>query len=117
MMNHREGKKTFIVGGGDIGQNLAKQLAHTGHQVTLIDQSEDVVDTLGNSIDAICFQGNGASYATLQDLNAGSADLFIGVTQSDELNILSCFTAHMLGAKHTIARIRDTDYASQNHFY
>ena len=59
-MNHREGKKTFIVGGGDIGQNLAKQLAHTGHQVTLIDQSEDVVDTLGNSIDAICFQGNGA---------------------------------------------------------
>ena len=116
-MNHREGKKTFIVGGGDIGQNLAKQLAHAGHQVTLIDQSEDVVDTLGNSIDAICFQGNGASYATLQDLNAGSADLFIGVTQSDELNILSCFTAHMLGAKHTIARIRDTDYASQNHFY
>lgn len=44
-MNHREGKKTFIVGGGDIGQNLAKQLAHAGHQVTLIDQSEDVVDT------------------------------------------------------------------------
>ena len=95
-MNHREGKKTFIVGGGDIGQNLAKQLAHTGHQVTLIDQSEDVVDTLGNSIDAICFQGNGASYATLQDLNAGSADLFIGVTQSDELNILSCFTAQII---------------------
>ena len=31
-MNHREGKKTFIVGGGDIGQNLAKQLAHAGHQ-------------------------------------------------------------------------------------
>ena len=84
MMNHREGKKTFIVGGGDIGQNLAKQLAHAGHQVTLIDQSEDVVDTLGNSIDAICFQGNGASYATLQDLNAGSADLFIGLCNSDK---------------------------------
>ena len=101
----------------DLAATLAIKVAHAGHQVTLIDQSEDVVDTLGNSIDAICFQGNGASYATLQDLNAGSADLFIGVTQSDELNILSCFTAHMLGAKHTIARIRDTDYASQNHFY
>lgn len=116
-MKQEDVKKTFIIGGGEIGQNLAKQLAHAGHKVTVIDRSEEVVDRLGNNLDAICFQGNGASYGTLQDLGAGSADLFIAVTQSDELNILSCFTAHMLGAKHTIARIRDTDYAAQNHFY
>jgi len=43
--------------------------------------------------------------------------MFIAVTESDELNILSCMTAHMMGAKHTIARIRDVDYARQNRFY
>ncbi|MDE6202957.1 MAG: Trk system potassium transporter TrkA, partial [Lachnospiraceae bacterium] len=65
----------------------------------------------------ISFQGNGASYATLKELNANEADIFIAVTDSDELNILSCMTAHMMGAKHTIARIRDVDYSRQNRFY
>lgn len=116
-LKQKNGKKIYIVGGGQIGQNLAKQLAHAGYEVTIIDQSEEVVDNLGNNIDAICFQGNGAAYGTLKEMNAGAADMFIAVTEFDELNILSCFTAHMLGAKHTIARIRESDYDSQKHFY
>lgn len=116
-MKQKNGKKIFLVGGGQIGQNLAKQLAHADYEVTIIDRSEEVVDNLGNNIDAICFQGNGAAYGTLKELNVGSADMFIAVTESDELNILSCFTAHVLGAKHTVARIRESDYNSQKHFY
>lgn len=109
--------KIFIVGGGEIGTNLAVQLSHDGYEITVIDREESVVNNMGNSVDAICFQGNGASYGTLQDVNADEADIFIAVTESDELNILSCMTAHMMGAKHTIARIRDVDYARQNRFY
>lgn len=109
--------KIFIVGGGGIGKNLALQLSHDGYEITVIDREENVVSSMGNTADVICFQGNGASYGTLQDVGAKEADIFISVTDSDELNILSCMTAHMLGAKHTIARIRDVDYAKQNHFY
>ena len=116
-MKHRNDMKIFIVGGGEIGRALAGQLSHDGYELTLIDREENVVTSLGNSMDIICLQGNGASYATLKDMNAEEADIFISVTDSDELNILSCFTAHMLGAKHTIARIRDLDYAKQNRFY
>ncbi len=116
-MKHRNDMKIFIVGGGGIGRALAGQLSHDGYELTLIDREESVVTGLGNSMDIICLQGNGASYATLKDMNANEADIFISVTDSDELNILSCFTAHMLGAKHTIARIRDIDYARQNRFY
>lgn len=116
-MKHRSDMKIFIVGGGGIGRALAAQLCHDGYELTLIDREEHIVNSLGNSMDIICLQGNGASYATLKDMNANEADIFISVTDSDELNILSCFTAHMLGAKHTIARIRDVDYAKQNRFY
>ncbi len=116
-MKHRNDMKIFIVGGGGIGRALAEQLSHDGYKLTLIDREESVVDSLGNSMDIICLQGNGASYATLKEMYANEADIFISVTDSDELNILSCFTAHMLGAKHTIARIRDIDYARQNRFY
>ncbi len=116
-MKRRGGMKIFIVGGGRIGCVLAEQLTHDGYELTVIDKEESVVTSLGNSIDAICLYGNGASFATLKDMNVATADIFISVTNSDELNILSCLTAHMLGAKHTIARIRDVDYARQNHFY
>ena len=85
--------------------------------LTVIDREESEVDSMSNTVDVISFQGNGASYATLKELNASEADIFIAVTDSDELNILSCMTAHMMGAKHTIARIRDVDYSRQNRFY
>lgn len=113
----KNGMKIFIVGGGEIGRALAVQLSRDGYELTVIDKEESIVDSVSNSVDAISFQGNGASYAVLKNLSASEADIFIAVTNSDELNILSCFTAHMLGAKHTIARIRDVDYATQNRFY
>ena len=116
-MKFRNDMKIFIVGGGEIGRSLAVQLSRDGYELTMIDKEESVVSNISNSVDAISYQGNGASYAVLKNLNASEADIFIAVTNSDELNILSCFTAHMLGAKHTIARIRDEDYATQNRFY
>ncbi len=116
-MKYHNNMKIFIVGGGEIGKALAVYLARDGYEITIIDREESVVNSIGNTVDAICFQGNGASFATLKELNANEADIFIAVTDSDEMNILSCLTAHMMGAKHTIARIRDVDYAGQNRFY
>lgn len=116
-MKYHNDMKIFIVGGGEIGRSLAVQLSRDGYELTMIDKEESVVSNISNSVDVISYQGNGASYAVLKNLNANEADIFIAVTNSDELNILSCFTAHMLGAKHTIARIRDVDYATQNRFY
>ena len=95
-MKHRNDMKIFIVGGGGIGRGLAEQLSHDGYELTLIDREETVVTSLGNAMDIICLQGNGASYGTLKEMNANEADIFISVTDSDEMNILSCFTAHML---------------------
>lgn len=116
-MKYHKDMKIFIVGGGEIGRALAVQLARDGYELTVIDREESVVDNIGNTVDVISYQGNGASYVTLKELSADEADIFVAVTESDELNILSCLTAHMLGAKHTIARVRDVDYAGQNRFY
>ena len=109
--------KIIIIGGGKIGSALAGQLVKAGHELTVVDKDEAIVSSLGNAMDIICMEGNGASYATLKEISTDKTDIFLAVTDSDELNILSCFTAHMLGAKHTIARIRDVDYAKQNRFY
>ena len=51
--------KIFIVGGGEIGRNLVRQLTRDGYQLTVIDRGENVVDSMSNSADVICLQGNG----------------------------------------------------------
>lgn len=109
--------RIFIVGSGTVGASLAANLSKDGCEVTIIDTNEEVLNSISNSADVIGYRGNGASYKTLSELRAGQADVLIAVTESDEINLLSCFTAHKLGTKHTIARIRDVDYASQNSFY
>ncbi len=116
-MKYHKDMEIFIVGGGEIGKALAVQLSRDGYELTIIDREESVVNSIGNTVDVISYQGNGASYTTLKELGADKADIFVAVTESDELNILSCLTAHMMGAKHAIARVRDVDYAGQNRFY
>ena len=80
--------RIFIVGCGKIGQTLAQQLVAESHDVTIIDTDERVLANINNTLDVICYAGNGASYLTLRDAGAQDADLVIAVTESDEVNML-----------------------------
>ena len=108
--------RIFIVGCGKIGQTLARQLVAESHDVTVVDNDEQVLETMGNTLDVICYAGNGASYLALRDAGAADADLLVAVTASDEVNMLCCLTAHKLGARHTVARVRNPEYFEQLYF-
>ena len=51
------------------------------------------------------------SAATLADAGAAEADLLVAATNSDEVNMVCCLTAKHMGAKFTIARIRNPEYS------
>lgn len=102
-----------IVGGGKVGSTLAVQLLAEGHALTVIDKSESVIEQLGNTLDVIGYVGNGASLPVLESVGTQSCDLMIAVTASDEINMISCMIAHRLGAKNTVARVRNPEYSQQ----
>ncbi len=108
--------RIFIVGCGKIGQTLARELVAEAHDVTVVDTDEQVLANIANTLDVICFTGNGASFLALRDAGVESADLVVAVTESDEVNMLCCLTAHKLGAKHTVARVRNPEYFDQLYF-
>jgi Trk K+ transport system NAD-binding subunit len=59
-------------------------------------------------------QGNCASMETLRQAGVEKADLLIAATSADEVNLLCCMTAHGMNPNiHTIARIRNPEYAEQ----
>ena len=57
--------------------------------------------------------GNGASIGVLKEAGVEDAHLLIAATSRDETNLLTCIVAKKLGAKHTIARVRNPEYAEQ----
>ena len=102
--------KIIIVGCGKIGESLIGSLIAEGHDIVAIDKDQTLVDSIVEIHDAMGVCGNGAACDTLIEAGVEKADLFIAVTGSDELNMLSCFVAKKMGASHTIARVRTPGY-------
>ena len=104
----------IIAGNGKVGRTLARQLSQEGHDLTIIDRSNRVLETSSDRIDAMMVLGNCASKQALLDAGIRQADLLIATTNADEVNLLCCMTAHGLNPNlHTIARIRDPEYTDQ----
>ena len=100
----------IIVGVGKVGYTLAKYLSVEEGNVTVIDSKSTALDRINNSLDVMCIKGNCTSLKVLSEAGVKDADLFISVTSSDELNMLACLAAKKLGAKYTIARVRNPGY-------
>ncbi|MBQ8533502.1 MAG: Trk system potassium transporter TrkA [Clostridia bacterium] len=102
--------RIIVVGCGKIGTAILSSLVAEGHDVVAIDNIPSAITDISNIFDVICVCGNGADCEVLKEAEVEKSDLFVAVTGSDELNMLSCFIAKKMGAAHTIARIRNPEY-------
>ena len=105
-----------VIGCGKVGRTLIEHLAIEGHDIVVIDNNPKNIEDIVNSYDVMGICGNGAIYDIQMEAGVNKADLFISVTSSDEVNLISCLIARELGAKNLIARVRNPDYASQISF-
>lgn len=104
--------KIIIVGDGKVGHNLAMSLSKDeDNNVTIIDKNIEALKRSDNLLDVMIIKGNGANAKVLVEADVKDADILIAATNSDEMNMVCCLTAKRLGAKRTIARIRDPEYA------
>ncbi len=102
--------KIIVAGCGKIGIKILKSLVNEGHDVVAVDTDSEVIENISNVYDVMCVCGNAADTEVLDEAGAKTAELFISVSGSDELNMLSCFVAKKMGTKNTIARIRKPEY-------
>lgn len=103
----------IIVGCGNVGGTLAEQLSKEGHDISVIDIKEQLVEDVANTFDVLGTVGNGASFSVLTDAGVAQADLVIAVTGLDELNLLCCLMARKAGGCHTIARVSNPVYSRE----
>ena len=108
--------KIVIIGDGKVGYKLAKQLSSEKYDIILIDNNEEKLRKSIERMDVFCVVGEGGSVEVQQRADVPHADLVIACTSTDECNMLSCLIARRLGARHTIARVRNPIYYKQIDF-
>ena len=101
--------KIIVVGAGKVGYSLCERLVQDDHDVYLIDRSQERIHNLENTLDVSLVCGNGSDIQLLNEIDLSDVGMFISVTDSDEVNMLSCAVAKIAGVPSTVARVRDTN--------
>ena len=108
--------RVVIVGGGKVGRRLVEDFNNEGDDVILIEKKSGLCEKIQESFDVMCINGSGADIKTLDEAEIRKADLFIAVTDNDELNALCSVMAKKLGAERCVARVRKREYFKQIDF-
>ena len=101
----------LILGAGQVGGNLAEQLASEANNITVVDTDYERLRELGERLDIRTVAGHASFPAVLRQAGADDAEMLVAVTNSDEINMIACQVAHTLFRTPTkIARVRATQY-------
>lgn len=112
--------KIIILGAGQVGKAAAAHLAREeANEVTVVDTNDELLRDLQDRLDIRTLSGNGAFPTTLDAAGAKYADIFIALTNSDEVNMVACQVVRTLFNKDStrIARIRSPDYTRHTQLF
>ncbi len=104
-------KRILIVGAGEVGYYLAERLSAEGHHVVVVDTDPEKIRRL-EKLNVLTVRGSGASAKTLEEAGIKNTELFIAVTNSDEINLIACLLAREYGVARKIARVKSEEYLS-----
>ena len=97
-----------------MGSTLVRQLSKEGYDLTILEGNSDKLESCMELHDVMGVEGNCASMTVLREAGVEDADLLIAMTGTDEVNLLSCVTAHHMNPRiHTISRIKNPEYSGQ----
>lgn len=103
--------KAIICGGGQVGSSIARELAAERVDVTVIDQSPELIRRIRDTLDVTTMVGFASHPDVLEAAGARDADMIVAVTFADEVNMIACQVAHSLfDVPMKIARVRAQSY-------
>jgi trk system potassium uptake protein len=95
-----------IVGGGEVGWYLAERLRAESHDVVLVEMDDRIARAIAESLDVQVVVGNATHPSVLVEAGVERASLVAGVTQSDEVNLITSLLAKQYGVERTVVRIQ-----------
>ena len=106
--------RIVVAGAGKLGYSIAELLADDEFDVVVVENDPERKEVVQNSLDVLVIEGNICTPSLFKDPDIYGADVFIACTDSDEVNMITCMMAKNNNIKHTVARIRNVDYAIES---
>ena len=99
-------KTITIIGGGNVGLMLARDLEALKVKVKIIEKNEKRAEYLSETLsNALVLNGDGTNLELLNEEEIAESDVVISVTNNDEKNLLCSLLAKQLGVKRVISRV------------
>jgi trk system potassium uptake protein len=103
--------KVIVCGAGQVGFHIARHLSLENNDVTVVDQSPELIRQISDNLDVNGIVGQAAHPNILHQAGAEDTDMLIAVTYADEVNMVACQVAHSIFEVPTkIARVRQQSY-------
>lgn len=107
----KEARRVCIVGGGVVGEALARLLVAEQTEVMIVERDHDRAEALANALpQATVVSGDGTDLALLNEEKVANFDLFVAVTEEDEVNLMAALLARRLGVARTVTLVHRPDY-------
>ena len=104
-------RNLMILGGGRIGEMVARAMEKQVENIKLIDINPDKCAHLSEVLDkTLVINGDGRNSDLLMEEGLKDMEAFIAVTSSSETNILSCVVAKRMGISKVIAEVENFEY-------
>lgn len=99
------------MGAGEVGFHIASRLATENKDVVVVDIDREALRRVSDHIDVKTVLGSGSSPVTLEKTDLKNVEIILAVTNSDEINLVTCLVAEILSPSlKKLARLRNTDY-------
>jgi trk system potassium uptake protein TrkA len=106
-------RKAMIVGGDTIGAQLARSLQDDEFDVVLLERERSRCEELARQLErTVVLHGDGTNAALLEEEGVAQSDVFVAVSDEDEVNLSACLLARDLGARRCVALVHRQDYGN-----
>ena len=99
----------IIIGAGEVGWYLAERLGAEHHDVVVVEADPSTAAAIGHDLDIQVVVGSGSHPSVLAEAGIDRAQMLAGVTQDDEVNLITSLLAKEQGVPTTVVRIQNDE--------
>ena len=106
-------RNVVVFGSARISQQVCQALEREHVKVKLIVEDRGEAEQLSEALDGVTVLHGGATDLNLlHEEHVEDSDAFLGISDQDERNLMSCQLARTLGVKRTVSLVHKPDYVS-----
>jgi trk system potassium uptake protein TrkA len=102
--------RVIFVGAGPLTVMAARRLLKLGHDVVIIEQDRDRINTLSEELDCGFIHGDGSRPAVLEELSPDKKDMLFCLSNSDQDNIIASLVGETMNFGRVVTKIEDPDF-------